>query len=219
MKYFFIFTLIFSFLLNKNLSAFYEVSIKNTNHQLTQEYFANKIINNLTDSSFKINDIEAYFTNFFFDNTVKEYHFEVNLKLLEEKFNSEGNNFNLSLLNCSLLDNFFELRAKHNNNCPIFFEVSNSKHRYIYIKNKNASFRIKKLNLDQEINLPNIWSNFLPIKKNFKRKYLLSYLDYDKLAIFLDTYPKIKSFEKGHIELEIEHYYSNEQINFLLSLL
>ena len=216
------FILIFLFNVSyaKNLSAYYEVSIKNLDDKLTQSYFSNRIRSNLTSPAINQNDMDKYVTNFFYDKLNQLYKFEIDINALSEKLILEKIQFNFNLLNCSLMDDFFSFNFDNSeNNCPIFNSISLDNSHYIYISNFSTSFRIQKVSSINDNTLKEIWVNFLSISEPYDREYSLEYDRYLDLTKIINYYPEINLYKDKSILLKINHFYSNDEINFLLGLL
>ena len=204
----------------KNLSAYYEVSIKNLDDKLTQSHFSNKIRSNLTSQAINQNDMDKYVTNFFYDKLNQLYKFEIDINALTEKLILEKIQFNFNLLNCSLMDDFFSFNFDNSeNNCPIFNSISLDNSHYIYISNFSTSFRIQKVSSINNNTLKEIWVNFLSISEPYDREYSLEYDRYLDLTKIINYHPKIYLYKDKNILLKINHFYSNDEINFLLGLL
>lgn len=220
MKYFLIIFFTFKICYSQNLSTYFEVSIKNLDPHLNQEYFLDKVIQRLTSSSFSSKDISIYLTNFFYDKSLETYNFQIDLDNLSQKLLLERSKFNLNLLNCSLVDNFFTLnRQEQILGCPSFISISTKYGDYLYIQNQNSHFRIAKIMNNQKEFIKNSWINFLPTSKNFERNYKINSNDYMKLVKVLNYYPKITSYENNYVTTSINHFYTNEEISFILKFL
>lgn len=220
MKYLFILIFLFNVSYAKNLSAYYEVSIKNLDDKLTQSHFSNKIRSNLTSPAINQNDMDKYVTNFFYDKLNQLYKFEIDINALTEKLILEKIQFNFNLLNCSLMDDFFSFNFDNSeNNCPKFESISLDNKHYIYISNFNTSLRIKEVRSIDENSLKDIWVNFLSISEPYDREYSLEYDRYLDLTKIINYHPEINLYKDKSILLKINHFYSNDEINFLLGLL
>lgn len=220
MKYLFILIFLFNVSYAKNLSAYYEVSIKNLDDKLTQSHFSNKIRSNLTSPTVNQINMDKYVTNFFYDKLNQLYKFEIDINALTEKLILEKIQFNFNLLNCSLMDDFFSFNFDNSeNNCPKFESISLDNKHYIYISNFNTSLRIKEVGSIDENSLKDIWVNFLSISEPYDREYSLEYDRYLDLTKIINYHPEINLYKDKSILLKINHFYSNDEINFLLGLL
>jgi hypothetical protein len=204
MKYLFILIFLFNVSYAKNLSAYYEVSIKNLDDKLTQSHFSNKIRSNLTSQAINQNDMDKYVTNFFYDKLNQLYKFEIDINALTEKLILEKIQFNFNLLNCSLMDDFFSFNFDNSeNNCPKFESISLDNKHYIYISNFNTSLRIKEVRSIDENSLKDIWVNFLSISEPYDREYSLEYDRYLDLTKIINYHPKIYLYKDKNILLKI----------------
>ncbi|MDA1283780.1 MAG: hypothetical protein O3C61_02515 [Proteobacteria bacterium] len=220
MKYLFILFFLFNVSYANNLSAYYEVSIKNLDDKLTQSHFSNKMRSKLTSPAINQNDMDKYVTNFFYDKLNQLYKFEIDINGLTKKLILEKIQFNFNLLNCSLMDDFFSFNFDNSeNNCPKFERISLDNKYYIYISNINTSLRIKEVRSIDENTLKDIWVNFLSISDPYDREYSLEYDRYLDLTKIINYHPKINLYKDKIILLKINHFYSNDEINFLLGLL
>ncbi len=220
MKYFFFLILFFNFSFINNLSAYYQVSIKNLNDQLTQSFFSNRIGTELTSVNIKSEEIDKYITNFFYDKVNQEYQFEIDINSLTNKLILEKVQFNFNLLNCSLMNNFYSIDINNlNNNCPNFSSIKIKGGNYIYINKTNMSIRLKKVTKVDKNILKNIWINFITVSPTYEREYFLEYNRYTDLTNIINYHPKITLYKNKNIWLKINHFYSNDQINFLIGLL
>ena len=219
MKYFLIFFLLFNFSYFKNLSAYYKVSIKNLDDSLNQDYFSNRLFSDLTSSNQDIGDFDKYFKNFFYDKNKQSYQFEIDISNLSDDLILKNIQFNLNLLNCTLVEGFFTINVnKSENNCPTFNVITSNDKYYIYITNSNISLRLKEVSIIDENTLKDLWINFLSIVSPYQREYQIRYKDYSNLTQIINYYPDIISYKNENILLKINHYYSNDEINFLLGL-
>ena len=220
MKYLFILIFLLNVSYAKNLSAYYEVSIKNLDDKLTQSHFSNKIRSKLTSLTPNQIDLDKFFSNFFYDKLEQVYKFEIDINSLTEKLILEKIQFNFNLLNCSLMDDFFSFNFDNSeNNCPIFNSISLDNSYYIYISNLSTSFRIQKVSSINNNTLKEIWVNFLSISEPYDREYSLEYDRYLDLTKIINYHPEINLYKDKSILLKINHFYSNDEINFLLGLL
>ena len=219
MKYFLLFLLFFNFSYLKNLSAYYKVSIKNLDDSFNLDYFSNRLISELTSTNQDIGEFNKYFNNFFYDNSQQSYQFEIDISSLSDDLISKNIQFNLNLLNCSLVEGFFTINVnKSKNNCPTFNVITSKDKYYIYISNSNISLRLKEVTTINENTLKDLWINFLSISSPYQREYQIRYKDYSNLTQIINDYPDIISYKDQNILLNINHFYSNDEINFLLGL-
>ena len=124
----------------KNLSAYYKVSIKNLDDSFNLDYFSNRLISELTSTNQDIGEFNKYFNNFFYDNSQQSYQFEIDISSLSDDLISKNIQFNLNLLNCSLVKEFFTINVNESeNNCPTFNVITSQDKHYIYISNSNIS--------------------------------------------------------------------------------
>ena len=213
------FFLLFNFSYLKNLSAYYKVSIKNLDDSLNQDYFSNRLISELTSTNQDIGDFNKYFKNFFYDKSQQSYQFEIDIRSLSDDLILKNIQFNLNLLNCSLVEGFFTINFnKSENNCPTFNVISSNDKQYIYITNSNISLRLKDVAIINENTLKDLWINFLSISPSFQREYQITYRNYSNLTQIINYYPDIISYKDQNILLNVDHFYSNDEINFLLGL-
>ena len=221
MKYLFILIFLFNVSYAKNLSAYYEVSIKNLDDKLTQSHFSNKIRSNLTSPAINQNDMDKYVTNFFYDKLNQLYKFEIDINALSEKLILDKIHFNFASKYASKKKNdFFSFNFDNSeNNCPKFKSISIDNKYYIYISNFNISLRIKEVRSIDENTLRDIWVNFFSISEPYDREYSLEYDRYLDLTKIINYHPKIYLYKDKSILLKINHFYSNDEINFLLGLL
>ena len=219
MKYFLLFLLLFNFSYLKNLSAYYKVSIKNLDDSFNLDYFSNRLISELTSTNQDIGEFNKYFNNFFYDNSQQSYQFEIDISSLSDDLISKNIQFNLNLLNCSLVEGFFTINVNDSeNNCPTFNVITSKDKHYIYISNSNISLRLKEVTAINENTLKDLWINFLSISSPYQREYQIRYEDYANLTQIINYYPDIISYKDQNILLNINHFYSNDEINFLLGL-
>jgi hypothetical protein len=219
MKYFLLFFLLFNFGYFKNLSAYYKVSIKNLDDSLNQDYFSNRLISELTSTNQDTLDFNKYFKNFFYDKSQQSYQFEIDINSLNADLILKNIQFNLNLLNCSLVEGFFTINVnKSENNCPTFNKINSNDKHYIYITNSNISLRLKEVAIINKNTLKDLWINFLSISSPYQREYQIRYKDYSNLTQIINYYPDIVSYKDQNILLNINHFYSNDEINFLLGL-
>ena len=203
----------------KNLSAYYKVSIKNLDDSFNLDYFSNRLISELTSTNQDIGEFNKYFNNFFYDNSQQSYQFEIDISSLSDDLISKNIQFNLNLLNCSLVKEFFTINVNESeNNCPTFNVITSQDKHYIYISNSNISLRLKEVSIIDENTLKDLWINFLSISSPYQREYQIRYKDYSNLTQIIDDYPDIISYKDQNILLNINHFYSNDEINFLLGL-
>ncbi len=140
---------------------------------------------------------------------------EFSKKLLEE-----GSQFNFHLLDCSLLENFFEInQITIFKNCPIFLIENFNEDNYLYIKKNKNSFRIDKIINSEKDNLKKIWLKFLPVDTMKKRDLILKLDQYVDLVKLVNYYPKIKSYKNQTIIVDLKYFYSNDKTKFILNFL
>ena len=164
--------------------------------------------------------MDKYVTNFFYDKLNQLYKFEIDINALSEKLILEKIQFNFNLLNCSLMDDFFSFNFDNSeNNCPKFESISLDNKYFIHISNYNISLRIKEVRSIDENTLRDIWVNFFSISEPYDREYSLEYDRYLDLTKIINYHPKIYLYKDKNILLKINHFYSNDEINFLLGLL
>ena len=203
----------------KNLSAYYKVSIKNLDDSFNLDYFSNRLISELTSTNQDIGEFNKYFNNFFYDNSQQSYQFEIDISSLSDDLISKNIQFNLNLLNCSLVKEFFTINVNESeNNCPTFNVITSQDKHYIYISNSNISLRLKEVTTINENTLKDLWINLLSISSPYQREYQIRYKDYSNLTQIINDYPDIISYKDQNILLNINHFYSNDEINFLLGL-
>ena len=100
-----------------------------------------------------------------------------------------------------------------------FESISLDNKYYIYISNFNISLRIKEVRSIDENTLRDIWVNFFSISEPYDREYSLEYDRYLDLTKIINYHPEINLYKDKSILLKINHFYSNDEINFLLGLL
>jgi len=220
MKFFLIFFLIFKFSYAQNLSIYNEVSIKNLDPNLNKYYFLDKILTDLTNSDLIANDFDDYLINFFYENSEQTYNFQIDMIEFSKKLLEEGSQFNFHLLDCSLLENFFEInQITIFKNCPIFLIENFNEDNYLYIKKNKNSFRIDKIINSEKDNLKKIWLKFLPVDTMKKRDLILKLDQYVDLVKLVNYYPKIKSYKNQTISVDLKYFYSNDKTKFILNFL
>ena len=139
--------------------------------------------------------------------------FELDLQNLSEELYRQNFNFNLILLNCSLNKNFFSLNSNINE-CPQFKQKIINKKKYLYLYYKKLSFRLGEY--DSSKDLREVWYNLLSTNNNIFKTTIApdKYLNTKNILGYL---PKIISFYRGKLEIEIEGLYNEKQFHFLIN--
>jgi hypothetical protein len=194
----------------KNLSAYQEISIQKDTSLRNYENILNIISNSVAQKNIQeyINQ-NIYNINFSSNNV----SFEIDIETLSKDLFAQNINFNLILLECSLSKNFFSLNSNISD-CPQFNQKIFDKKKYLYLTYKNLSYRLGDNDLQK--NLREVWYNFLLVSDNsFRTK--LAPDKYLKTKNYLGYSPKITSYNKRNLEIEIESFYNEQQFHFLIN--
>ena len=194
----------------KNLSAYQEISIQKDSSLRNYEDILNSINSSVTQENIQeyINQ-NIYNVNFSSNNV----SFEIDIETLSKDLFAQNIIFNLILLECSLINNFFSLNSNISD-CPQFNQKIFDKKKYLYLTYKNLSYRLGDNNLQK--NLREVWHNFLLVSDNsFRTK--LAPDKYLKTKNYLGYSPKITSYNNRNLEIEIESFYNEQQFHFLIN--
>jgi len=202
--------LIFVSLISKNLSAYQEISIQKDGSLMNFEDILNSI-----SSSVAQDDIQKYINQNIYNINFSsdKVSFEIDLERLSKDLFAQNIKFNLILLECSLRKNFFSLNSNMFD-CPQFNQKIFDKKKYLYLTYKNLSFRIGEDN--KQKNLREVWHNFLLVSDNSFRTEIVPD-KYLKTKNYLGYSPKITSYNKRNLEIEIESVYNEQQFHFLIN--
>ena len=202
--------LIFFSLIFKNLSAYQEISIQKDTSLRNYEDILNIISNSVAQKNIQeyINQ-NIYNVNFSSNNV----SFEIDIETLSKDLFTQNINFNLILLECSIRKNFFSLNSNISD-CPQFNQKIFDKKKYLYLTYKNLSYRLGDNNLQK--NLREVWHNFLLVSDNSFRTEIVPD-KYLKTKNYLGYSPKITSYNKRNLEIEIESVYNEQQFHFLIN--
>ena len=194
----------------KNLSAYQEISIQKDSSLINYEDILNSISSSVTQENIQeyINQ-NIYNVNFSSNNV----SFEIDIETLSKDLFAQNINFNLILLECSLKKNFFSLNSNISD-CPQFNQKIFDKKKYLYLTYKNLSYRLGDNNLQK--NLREVWHNFLLVSDNSFRTEIVPD-KYLKTKNYLGYSPKITSYNKRNLEIEIESVYNEQQFHFLIN--
>jgi hypothetical protein len=201
---------IFFCLISKNLSAYQEISIQKDNSLMNYEDILNSISSSVAQEDIReLINKNIYNINF----SSESVSFELDFKNLSEELYLQNINFNLILLNCSLNKDFFSLNSNINE-CPQFEQKIINKKKYLYIFYNKLSYRLEEFNSSKD--LREVWFNLLSVKNNIFNTLIApdKYLTTKK---YLGISPKIVSYNRGKLEIEIEGLYNEKQFHFLIN--
>lgn len=172
------------------------------------------ILNSIS-SSVAQEDIQEYINQNIYNINFSsdKVSFEIDLEKLSKDLFAQNIKFNLILLECSLRKNFFSLNSNISD-CPQFNQKIFNKKKYLYLTNKNLSFRIGEDNTQKD--LREVWYNFLSLNNN-NYKTNITPDKYLKTKNYLGYSPKINSYNNRNLEIEIESLYNEKQFHFLIN--
>ena len=196
--------------MSRNLSAYQEISIQKDGSLMNYEDILNSI-----SSSVAQEDIQEYINQNIYNINFSsdKVSFEIDLERLSKDLFAQNIKFNLILLECSLRKNFFSLNSNISD-CPQFNQKIFNKKKYLYLTNKNLSFRIGEDNTQKD--LREVWYNFLSLN-NDNYKTNITPDKYLKTKNYLGYSPKINSYNNRNLEIEIESLYNEKQFHFLIN--
>src|SRR5210317_1704133 len=202
--------LIFFSLMSRNLSAYQEISIQKDSSIMNYENILDSI-----SSSVAQEDIQEYINQNIYNINFSsdKVSFEIDLESLSKDLFAQNIKFNLILLECSLRKNFFSLNSNISD-CPQFNQKIYNKKKYFYLTYKNLSYRLGGNNPQK--NLREVWHNFLLVSDNSFRTEIVPD-KYLKTKNYLGYSPKITSYNKRNLEIEIESLYNEKQFHFLIN--
>ena len=194
----------------KNLSAYQEISIQKDTSLKNYEDILDIISNSVAQKNIQeyINQ-NIYNINFSSNNV----SFEIDIETLSKDLFAQNIIFNLILLECSLKKNFFSLNSNISD-CPQFNQKIFDKKKYLYLTYKNLSYRLGGNNPPKD--LREVWHNFLLVSDNSFRTEIVPD-KYLKTKNYLGYSPKITSYNKRNLEIEIESVYNEQQFHFLIN--